>query len=178
MMRKVSAALLICAGVGIACFGLWIDVPSNIHTTLFLNERELDYDGVAVFAECSKEMFGALFRGTEATSELLDTHWMLIDLTCAQKWGEAYRALYVEVRPREGYAGRASWYPWEVVIVQGNRMYRAITEDILVGLSDVFSGRIYVRMDGFIRVPEWLDYSRPFTIWYFDDSASIGPIAH
>ncbi len=51
------------------------------------------------------------------------------------------------------------------------------TNNMLSGFKGLFSGRVYTELDGFVRVPDGIDYSRPFDIWYDEEKATLGPIS-
>ena len=172
-LTAVGVAVAV-ACAGLVCSARWIDVPENLHATMFLNRRDYYWDATAVFAESSERMFVHLFSNTGLADDYGENYWMLTDLVCTQNWGDGYLALYVMVRPDEGREGRAWWWPWQLVVVQNDRMYQIAREDILIGLYDVFSGRVYATMDGFIRLPEWIDTAQPFDIWYQESRVTIG----
>jgi len=72
---------------------------------------------------------------------------------------------------------RAYWFPWNLVFVQNGRQYTVTTNNMLSGFKGLFSGRVYTELDGFVRVPDGINYSYPFDIWYDEEKATLGPIS-
>ena len=108
-------------------------------------------------------MVSQLYKSTGMSDDEIRDMYEIVLAVCNNNWGKGSRFLFARVMPNSGDEGKAFWWPWTLVFVQDNQQY-AITTDDLLALSETFSGRVYASMTGFIRVPDQIDYSRPFDI--------------
>ncbi|MDD3134926.1 MAG: hypothetical protein PHF64_00345 [Methanoregula sp.] len=153
----------------------WTDVPGNLQCTLFLYDYTGSVDASVAIGPWTWEMVGPLFSRILSPTDAAEV-FRLIILAAAPKFGPDARFLYMRVRAWSGHEGRAYWFPWNLVFVQNGRQYTVTTNNMLSGFKGLFSGRVYTELDGFVRVPDGIDYSRPFDIWYDEEKATLGPI--
>jgi hypothetical protein len=175
--RAAAGSILLLLLAGNACFGVWSDLPGNMHAVMPILHNEADDSSAAtvlLMASCESS-FQSLYRSSRWSDDEVGSYWERVQSICNQKWGSACRALYVMVVPTIGHEGEATWWPWNLTISQDRRSYSPSFNDSIVGLSRDFQGRVYSIMDGLIRLPEEIDVSRPFQISYWLTEATIGP---
>jgi len=138
---------------------VWNQIPNalkaHINTTSYSGSRELsimcfaitDQTGAITGTPTAKAMF----------EEALGGHCMI-----------------VYVAP----GGNEYFWPTSFAFTQGYSQYEIGFGDYMA-FSDSFSGgqlRSGTVTSGLIRIPDGIDPSRVFTIWYDDESASLGPV--
>jgi len=173
MKRLVVAALLI---VSVSVAAKWTDVPGNLQSTLFLKNYAGDIEASVAVCPWTWEAVKPLFSNMAFTDEETAELFRATNTILEAKFGSGSRCLYMRVSPWSGHEGQVYWYPWSLVFVQDNRQHSVTVADILGGFSGEFSGRLYVDGDGFVRLPSWIDYSKPFDIWYDKAKATLGPV--
>ena len=171
MKKLVVAALLI---VSVSAAAKWNDVPTNLTATLFLKTYMGSIERSVDICPWTWEAVKPLFSNTSVTLAQTDEMFHLVNVLLESKFGTNPRLLYMRVSPWS--AGDVYWYPWNIVFVQGSHQGAVTVDDILGGFLGEFSGRLYVEGDGFVRLPEWIDYSKPFDIWYDKAKTTLGPV--
>ena len=171
MKGLVVAALLL---ISVSAAAKWTDVPTNLSTTLFLKNYMGSIEGSVDICPWTWEAVEPLFSNATATAPQIAETFHLVEVLVEGKFGAGARFLYMHVSPWS--AGDVYWYPWNIVFVQGSHQGSVTVDDILGGFLGEFSGRLYVDGDGFVRLPEWIDYSKPFDIWYDKAKTTLGPV--
>lgn len=154
----------------------WTDVPNNLAATLFLKDYRGNIEGIVDICPWTWEAVKPLFSNTSATDDEIAEMFRITLTILESQMGTSSRFLYMRVAPWSGHAGDIYWYPWNLVFIQGSRQGSVTMDDILGGFLGEFSGRLYVDGDGFVRLPAWIDYSKPFDIWYDKAKATLGPV--
>jgi len=173
-MKTLICAILFLS-IGFCASATWSDIPKNLYCSLLLTDYSGDAEIGVLAGPWTMEFVTAFYKGTSGEANAASIYQLLLPI-CAQKFGDD-RFLYMRIMPMSGHEGICYWYPWNLALVQGSHQFSVTTSDLIAGFTDLFSGRVYVQMDGFIRVPDWIDYSRPFDIWYGDKKTTLGPIA-
>ena len=171
MKKLVVAALLI---VSVSAAAKWNDVPTNLTATLFLKDYRGNIEGSVAICPWIWSAVSRLFSNTGTTDTGIREIFTLTRDALEKQFGASASILYMRVSPWS--AGDVYWFPWNLVFVQGNRQQSVTVADILGGFLGSFSGRLYVAGDGYVRLPSWIDYSKPFDIWYDKAKTTLGPV--
>ncbi len=175
---RVVLALVVAMCSCLSALARWTDVPDDLYCDILTYDYRGHpyYTSSIALAPWIWSVVSQLYKGTGLSGDDLRVWYEGVTGICTVKWGEGSRFLYARVIPGDGEEGKAYWRPWQLVFVQDQRQYPITTADLLA-LSDTFSGPVYALMDGFVRVPDQIDYSRPFQIWYGTYSDTLGPIS-
>ena len=171
MKKLVVAALLI---VSVSAAAKWNDVPDNLVATLFLKDYRGNIEGSVAICPWIWSAVSRLFSNTGTTDTGIREIFTLTRDALEKQFGASASILYMRVSPWS--AGDVYWYPWNIVFIQGSHQGSVTVDDILGGFLGEFSGRLYIDGDGFVRLPEWIDYSKPFDIWYDKAKTTLGPV--
>jgi len=160
-LALITAILLV---VSLSVFGqikseYWDQIPSAMKAHL----TTTSYSG-------SRELSIMCFAVTEQTMQMLDSP----EMQAVVEEALGGHCLMVSVAP----IGSEYFWPTGFDFTQGYSQYEVGYGDFLP-INDGFSGgelRSGTVAQGFIKIPNEIDTSRTFTIWYDDESASLGPI--
>jgi len=171
IVGRVLVAVLVVALVGVMALGVAGPGALPDRWQGFLQVHTLSgSSGLTIHAFwCTSDSL-ALAWGTSTTDEVAAISAVMRVLGGTWPGREALLVTVITPEP-----GRFYWHPLRLVVTQGRKQFEISSSDVMKWDDAFGGGLLYETVIGWVALPEAIDIRQPFTLWYDEDSVTLGP---